>query len=390
MIVRKFEGQTIDHALSQVKRHLGEDAVILHTKTYRKGQVFGFLGKQMVEITASAGEKAKPREMSIAPQPTTSVATPLEKKHEPKQELDALKVDLEEIKKTLGTLVKKVGSLHTSRFQEPFQSFYQNLVAQDVSEELSAQVVEGFKQFLSKTTPPPGQEIELVFEMFLKEMMSRSMPIQLSQQQCKTVLFVGPTGVGKTTTIAKLAAHYLLQEHRNIAMMTLDTYRIAAVDQLKTYAEIMQIPIDVAVSSNELKLGIQRHAEKDLVLIDTAGRSHRNMMKMLELSNLIKFTQPDEVHLVLSASSNRRAVIEILTQFEQVRFDKLIFTKTDEAPTSGIIFETMCLTNKPVAYVTHGQNVPDDIDYFDSGRFARTLMKGESFVRPGIKTQKAY
>jgi flagellar biosynthetic protein FlhF len=178
----------------------------------------------------------------------------------------------------------------------------------------------------------------------------------------QVVIFVGPTGVGKTTTLAKIAADFTLNRQKKVGLITADTYRIAAVEQLKTYSEILNIPVVVVYSPNEVQDAIRELSDKDLVLIDTAGRSHRNKAHFDELKALVNAAGADESYLVVSANTGRRAMEEILEYYSFMKDYRLIFTKLDETPVPGAIFNARYLTGKPLSYTTAGQSVPDDLD----------------------------
>jgi len=189
-----------------------------------------------------------------------------------------------------------------------------------------------------------------------------------------TAIFVGPTGVGKTTTLAKIAANYLLNHKKSVGMITADTYRIAAVEQLKTYGEILGIPVSVVYSPNDIRDAVSQHSDKDVILIDTAGRSHRNKTQFEELKALIAASGADEVYLVLSVTTSIRNCREILTSYDFLKDYKLIFTKTDEAPVQGVILNVKYITGKTLSYITTGQNVPDDIEVANIEKITKNLI----------------
>jgi flagellar biosynthesis protein FlhF len=189
-----------------------------------------------------------------------------------------------------------------------------------------------------------------------------------------TVIFVGPTGVGKTTTLAKIAANYLLNRKKTVGLITADTYRIAAVEQLKTYAEILGIPVSVAYTPAEMKEAVSLHSDKDLILIDTAGRSHKNKAQFEELKALIAASAADEVYLVLSATTSQRNCREILNSYSFLSDYKLLFTKADETPVLGIILNVRYMTGKSLSYITTGQSVPDDIETANIDKITKNLM----------------
>jgi flagellar biosynthesis protein FlhF len=182
-----------------------------------------------------------------------------------------------------------------------------------------------------------------------------------NQDEQVRLALIGPTGVGKTTTLAKLAAHYLSSYSNSVALITIDTYRIAAVEQLKVYGEIMYLPVEVVISPEQLQASLDRHSDKSLILIDTAGRSPRDTMSIQEL---IPFLRPDlniEKHLVLSATTRENELLDAIKRFEKVGIDRTIFTKVDECNKNGVILNVQIHNSAPLSYITNGQRVPEDL-----------------------------
>ena len=202
---------------------------------------------------------------------------------------------------------------------------------------------------------------------------SSSGPIDLTPGTLKAVALIGPTGVGKTTTIAKLAAHFALVEKKRVALLTMDTYRIAAVEQLKIYSQILDIPIGVAYSQAEVAPVIAQYADFDLLLIDTAGRSQKNIMQVGELKGLLE-TVGCETHLVLSAQTKEQDMIETAQRFSAARVDRLIFSKLDETDSIGTLLNVADRTGIPLSYLTTGQKVPEDLELANGGKLASLLL----------------
>ena len=196
----------------------------------------------------------------------------------------------------------------------------------------------------------------------------------------KTIALVGPTGVGKTTTIAKLAATFKLKHDKKVALVTLDTYRIAAVDQLRTYAGIIGVDLHVVMSPAELQDTLARTADCDVVLIDTAGRAPRDDQRLAELSQFIQAAQPHEVHLVLSSTCTQNVLMEAVERFSKIRTDRIIFTKLDEAVTFGVVLNVARKVNKQLSYITTGQEVPHQIEPGQSDRLAALVMGERELV----------
>ena len=190
----------------------------------------------------------------------------------------------------------------------------------------------------------------------------------------KRVLFVGPTGVGKTTTIAKLAAIQSLWEGKRVVLITADTYRIAAVEQLRTYAKILGIPIEIIFSHEEVKAAMKKHSEADLFLLDTAGRSHQDGKRMDELRELYEAFSPDAVHLVLASNIKYRDMLDVVDRMGIIPLSALLFTKLDETSTYGPILNILRDFDLPISFFTVGQNVPNDIEVARGDRLADFLL----------------
>ncbi len=203
-------------------------------------------------------------------------------------------------------------------------------------------------------------------------------PILCEPGRRRVAALVGPTGVGKTTTLAKLAANFRLREQRRVGLVTVDTYRIAAVEQLRTYAEIIDLPMEVVSSPGDMRRAIERLGDCDLVLLDTAGRSPRDEVRIQELKSILEEARADEVHLVLSAASGGGPLRLAMERFAPAGFTSILLTKLDEAATLGPAFALLQRSGRRLSYLTHGQNVPDDIEVADAQRFARRLLAGNT------------
>jgi flagellar biosynthesis protein FlhF len=188
-------------------------------------------------------------------------------------------------------------------------------------------------------------------------------------------MFVGPTGVGKTTSIAKLAAQFKIREHKRVALITIDTYRIAAVEQLKTYADLIGVPLKVVDDGDALKKAVKSFSDRDLILIDSAGRSPRSEEKMNELNAYVEAAAPDELHLVCSVSVSNDVLKDTLERYQNFPVTKLMLTKLDEAVHYGVILSIISKTQKPIGYMTTGQEVPDDIEIASQERLSRLILK---------------
>ena len=203
--------------------------------------------------------------------------------------------------------------------------------------------------------------------------------VQISNEDINgRVVLVGPTGVGKTTTIAKLAGKLALMDKKKVGLITIDTYRIGAVEQLKTYAEIMNIPFRVVITIKEMEEAINSMTDLDVVLIDTTGRSSKNNMQISELRAFVQKANPDHTLMVMSSTTKNKDVKMILKGYEQIEYEKLIITKLDETSSYGIIHTILKESNKPVAFLTTGQNVPNDIRVPSKDEIIKLIMGEDS------------
>jgi flagellar biosynthesis protein FlhF len=245
-----------------------------------------------------------------------------------------------------------------------------------VNEQLAAQIVQSIYAHLS------GEQLDddaLVEQRLLSEMakMIRTAgAIEQKLGRAKVIVFVGPTGVGKTTTIAKLAAINKLFNGLNVALISADTYRIAAIEQLRTFAAIANIEMDVVYRPGEMQKAIRKHKAKDVIIIDTFGRSQRETKGLTQLRKFLDVAEPDEVHLVLSAASNEKTMIDICERFDIAKPNRLVFSKVDESATFGPLLNISYKTGIPISYITTGQTVPDDIVIADSVKIASMIFRG--------------
>lgn len=257
-----------------------------------------------------------------------------------------------------------------------FPELHHRLVSSGVSDELAAELLESLPDFDAWNEDARRPLAEAALRDLISQRISSSGGIRLTPGQLKAVALIGPTGVGKTTTIAKLAAHFSLVEGKRVALLTVDTYRIAAVEQLKTYSQIIDIPIAVAYSNAEVIPAIEQFADYDLILIDTAGRSQKNVMQVGELKALLE-TARCETHLVLSAHIKESDMLEAVQRFSAARVDRLIFSKLDETSTYGSLLNVTDGIGIPLSYLTTGQKVPEDLEVADGARIAGLLLHGD-------------
>lgn len=255
-----------------------------------------------------------------------------------------------------------------------YPDLFEKLIQSGVNETLAKDLLESLPD-VSAWSEPARKPMAI---SALRDLISRRLPcsgpLVTTPGQLKAVALIGPTGVGKTTTIAKLAAHFALVEHKKVALLTVDTYRIAAVEQLKTYGQIMDIPLRVAYDHSEVAPAIAEFADYDLLLIDTAGRSQKNIMQVGELKGLLERMEC-ETHLVLSSTMKEADMIESVERFSKARVDRLLFSKLDETSSCGSLLSVTDRVGIPISYITTGQKVPEDLEVADSRKMARMILE---------------
>lgn len=385
MNVRTYTAHTMAEALTRVRRELGKDAVILHTRTYKKGGLLGFGAKPVVEISASAdvnvlSPAAKRRMISEhvkddgadrdAGGRSSDAGTQDDKR------IGRLHEDLELVKDMVRELVRKHRCDEHPAVPEELLATYLSLINQQVAEELAKDMIEQVKSQLPSDQVTDERAVREALVRCVERMVPAAGPIAPGRPgHPRVIAFVGPTGVGKTTTIAKLAANFRLRENKSVGLITIDTYRIAAVDQLKTYADIINVPLTVVLSPMELKDAVHDMRHCHVVLIDTAGRSQHDEIKLRELKSFFNLAKPDEIHLVLSSTASQVNVRACVDQFSSLGIDKIIFTKLDEAVGIGMLLNVVATFDRSISYITTGQSVPDDIEPGTGRRLARRLLE---------------
>ena len=284
------------------------------------------------------------------------------------------------VNKVYGVVSSSVQSVYENEAAETtvpltkvLRLFYNNLIKNEVEPRFSKKIIEKVSVQLCDDGNSNDAASALYNEIFAS--LGQPETINIREDKKPTVaILIGPTGVGKTTTLAKIAANYSLDKNLKVGLITADTYRIAAVEQLKTYAEILGLPLSVIYTPQEMKKAIEEYQNKDLILIDTAGRNYKNKLQFDELKDLISEAEADEIFLVLSSTTSVRNNREIINNYEFLDEFKLIFTKTDETPTLGMLLNARLMTGKSLSYITIGQSVPDDIEVASIEKITRNLI----------------
>lgn len=357
MRIKKIVANSMPEAMKQIKKELGNNALILNSKEVKAPGILGFFGRKQIEVTAMLDNEEripkKAREFKVQSDEKIKVSPILNNNIVNEARI------LDEIKH-LQSILTKQSTQQDREFPPMLNNVYHYLIDQEVEQTLAAEIVQSILD--------EAENSELDRER-VKELLHRKIEQKLAnvsydniKSETKIVQFVGPTGVGKTTTIAKVAANSILVDKKSVAFITADTYRIAAIEQLKTYATILNVPIEIVYSQADYEQALQKFAKYDLVFVDTAGRNYRETQYIHELKQFITRSQhPTQTFLVLSLTAKNSDVQDIYEQFKQLQINQVIFTKVDETESYGSLFNLSVNEKLGIAYLTNGQNVPDDL-----------------------------
>ena len=419
MTINKFQGKTEEEAIAKAKQEFGENAVIMNVKEVKPKGLFRAFKNSTYEVTAAMEEKeqfvnpkralqntkklhdsinlsadekidipkpeAKPdfRELIQKTMPNSSrMQEPEEKKIE--QRLDDLSNRIEEslARTPKGEKPEAENPVKEKPSSEEFhfvRILYSTLLKNEENEKYVNQILDEIEKFIR-----PGNSVDMILSNVYQKLILRfgqPKTIDLSGSKPKILFFVGPTGVGKTTTIAKIASKYKVEYDKKVAFITADTYRIAATEQLQVYANILDAPMAIVYSQAELNDSIAKFEDYDLVFVDTAGFSHKNEKQRNDMKTLLGGVSEEynkEVYLVLSATTKYMDLLDIVDSYREIADYKLIFTKLDETTTYGNLLNIKLYSGADLSYTTNGQNVPDDIEVFDTQKIVKKLLGGNS------------
>ena len=408
--------------LKMIKKELGPDALILSTRTIRDGKL-GLLGKPLLEITAAVDNDISQEQKSVQTenhnieadhsrsydrQPTTfrhvvgdsvdqylnsskvsqvdtskkTSAVPSgsgqAQDHGLQSEVNQLKDLVKDLAGQITQIARKEESEKVgqqSALQIKDTEFVNRLstntihgdhilsmlIHRGINVETSRTIAGFLRESLTEQELSNSDHVTELIISTMQDLIEVAAPDLSPGENQHRIALVGPTGVGKTTTLAKIAASYLANHSKSIALITIDTYRIAAVEQLKVYGEIMHLPVEVVITPEQLEKAIEKHSDKDLILIDTAGRSPRDKYCIEEIASFLKPEMDIEKHLVLSATTRENEIIEIIQRFEKMTISNTIFTKIDECSNLGILLNVQIQNSNPLSYITNGQRVPEDL-----------------------------
>lgn len=435
MQVRVFESDNMDSALRQIKEALGPDALILSSRTVRKGGM-GLFGKPVLEVTAAIDPAADTESGQKQNTPvdnssrlTTAISKQLENRsydnrpeepisyqeiwqHNQTTEVDsrpnpygrnlspeqprlnALHAEVGELRDLIKNLVNELpeqiqkasqnkvqpifypaANLHGSKSPDSNQIVHEALTHLGIEAEAAHTIAHYAVSQLSSRQITDPAVLNAFFSKTIAELVQTTGSILPQPGDQKRLALIGPTGVGKTTTIAKLAAAFLLAGGKRVAMVTIDTYRIAAVEQLKVYGEIMNLPVEVVMSADQLRDVLERHSNKDLILIDTAGRSPKDDVSLNELQTFLEVDPAIEPHLVLSATTRERDLYETYSRFSALSPKSLLMTKLDECESLGVLLNIHLRNNCPLSYLANGQKVPEDLVQADAEGVSALILE---------------
>lgn len=403
MIIKKFQAKTENEAVALAKKELGENVVIMNVKYSKKKGLFSFLKKPICEVTVALEEETeRPIRKSalesgntVGLSPVSGRALAAYKDVIPDDAIDMAAGESKELEKKLESLQSLLEKQLTKDIEvKPEESkiveekddkgvkflklIYNTLIENEVAEKYANELIDE----IGKINTPKASIDFLLGNIYQKMILKFGQPITipLGTDSQRVIFFIGPTGVGKTTTIAKIASQLCVNHKKKVALLTTDTYRIAAAEQLRTYASILEAPFRVIYTADEMMGAINDFSSFDYVLVDTAGHSHHNESQkdsMAQFLNAVDETIDKDVYLVVSATTKYRDLLSIADSYSKFTDYKLIFTKLDETTTLGNLFNLCMHTGASLSYVTCGQNVPDDIEVFSPQSTVKQLLGGK-------------
>lgn len=390
MIIKKYQAATESEAAAKAKEDLGADAVIMNVKQVKHKGIQRLFKKDYVEVTAAVDE-AETREARKSKKETGKYPESREKQEEVKAEISTEKAPEEKetpVTAAIEERLENLAQMLERQMQEApaeeketqeqnsklVKLIFEQLIHNEVTEENAREIM---REIDAKDKLQLDDLLSSIYQKIVLKL-GQMKTVELSAKKPKVVFFIGPTGVGKTTTIAKLASKFKIEKKAKIAIITADTYRVAAVEQIRTYANILSVPIEVVYHAKELKPLYDKYQEYDLILVDTAGRSHKNEEQREDIQKLLATAEdyPHEIYLVVSATTKYKDLTRITQTYSDISDYRLLFTKIDETDALGNILNIRMLTQRPLSYTTFGQNVPEDISVTDAQGIAKQLLGG--------------
>lgn len=411
MIIKKYQGKTEAEAMENAKKELGDSIVLMNVKTVKPKGLSRLIKKAYVEITVAKEEE---REVTVHKEnvavslssfntkQTTSANTEKEKKSQIISEERLLEEKLDSLHSLLEQQIQRREEVKVSDESEDVKETKDNKNISESTQEdadKTKAVLSLIRETIVENEVDPKyadsilDEIEknLKANMPMEHILSnvyQRMILRFGKPECiepakegpKVVFFVGTTGVGKTTTIAKIASKFVVEEKKKLALLTADTYRIAASEQLRTYANILEVPFRVIYTPEELGDAIKDFSSYDYILVDTAGHSQNNDKQRDDMADFVKFAQgkaEQEIYLVVSATTKYKDLKSIADKYKKMFDYKMIFTKLDETSEYGNLLNMKIYTGASMSYITCGQNVPEDIETFNAQSTVKKLLGGK-------------
>ncbi len=371
MKIKKYVGSSEYEVMNRLKTELGSDAIILSTRKIKQKGLFGFLRKPLIEVIA-----AYDNENSIS------------RKRKADENLIKINRELDDIKRMVAQIT--VNNTDSKQQVHPrIKKYWLKLIENGVEESIATSI---FKKLSDQINleDKDSYSIEKIVRQVIGEYIGNPEPLNMSKSDQKIIFLVGPTGVGKTTTLAKLAAQLVIGGEFNVGLITSDTYRIAAVEQLKIYSDILRVPLEVIYTEEDMYKALVAFKDKDVIFVDTTGRNHREIKREDEIFNIINSINNKEIYLLLSVNTDFAALKSIIEHYSFIDNYKIIFTKMDETERVGNILNIKYLTNKPVSYITTGQNVPNDIEILDKNKLISCLLGEITDERSSGRTKENY
>jgi flagellar biosynthesis protein FlhF len=389
MEIKTFRAKSMQEALKLVRQELGPDASVLHTRELNGGLVKRVLFGRKYEVAASTtvnvpsrlpasvrehGARSMEHGVRAPEFAHAAMEAPHSMHHAPSPMLHPqVAGQLDRLQEMIDKLCSQQTIAPKHDLPETMFQVFTDMIEAEVDESIARSLLDRVRGDSGLHVADPLL-VKARIAQLLEEEIRVTGPLATLQDKCRLVALVGPTGVGKTTTIAKLAANYRLREKKRVGLITVDTYRVAAVEQLRTYADIIDLPMEVVSTPREMREAVARMRNLDLVLMDTAGRSPRDEIKIQELRSLLAEAEADDVLLVLSATAGTRSLVSTAEKFAAVGTTGLLLTKLDEATSLGHLVAVSRECGLPVSYLTDGQNVPDDIQIAERRQLAYLML----------------
>jgi len=415
MKVKKYVGPSMRDALEKMKKDLGTGAVILGSRKISRGGILDFLGKEMFEVTATAEENiiagrnstamagnpagsrvsvtvgddgpvAQPSRTEfsglvkstlagVKPLPTSSLGSvTADSNSSDSGKVLLLQQELKDLRSAVGEMAEQIKYQRMPSLPPVLKDIYKKLVDIELEEKIAGNLVQRIFARFSESEYSRPEKVEKCLIKEISRMIKVARPTPVRENNPLVIVLAGPSGTGKTTSLAKLATNKKCYGGRKIAMVTADTYRVAATQQLGTFSEIADIPMEIAHSPRDISKALKHHRDKEVILIDTAGCSQFNEKMLAELKNLLRAADPDEVHLVLSVNTKPKDMAHAIKRFRTEKNMRLLLTKFDETLTFGSLVSVARNSQMPLSFLTFGQEVPEDIEVADPVKIANLVV----------------